>query len=195
MIDGLIGVEQLQLGQQVVNGLLVPVEEAVREPVNQAGETGLETLFNIIEIFRWTLLGLVIAAAGCYALYGCWLLMRAPGNPQMMDRAKTQIGISFLAAAIATGVFLGIGAGIDLLSSASGGTTFDVGDVSRVNNSGREVPIGTFLGIYGGSAVLCPGSDPGTAWTTGATEGSVGESWIYVPADTTTGTPAFCRSQ
>ena len=174
MFEGVIGLEQLQLGQQVVSQLVGPVGGVELEPANQAGETGIGTVFNILEIVRWTLLGIVISLAGIFGLWGTILLLRGATNPQVMERAKAQIVVSFVASGIAVGIFVGIGAVIDLMSTASGGTTLDVGDVSKVQNTGRVVPVGTFLGMYGGKAYLCPSlktthddfpTDVTTAWT------------------------------
>ena len=174
MIENGIGVEQLQVAQ-ALSAILAPVGDAAPSVANQAGETGVSTLFNIIELGTRIFIGLLISAAVLYAGWGGFLLMRSSGNPQMLDKARMQVILSVAGAVVGVSAFLLVGSTVDFISGASGGTVVDVGDVSKVNNTGRVVPAGSFLGIYGGTAVLCPSADP--SWSDDA--GTVGEKWDY----------------
>ena len=173
MIEFGIGVEQLQVAQ-VVGQMLVPVGDAAPSVANQAGETGVATLFKIIELGTRIFIGLLTSAAVLYAGWGGFLLMRSAGNPQMLEKARMQVILALVGAVIGVSAFLLVGSAIDFISGASGGTIVDVGDVSKVNNEGRKVPPGSFLGIYGGEAVICPTENP--TWGNGD-PGDVDEVW------------------
>ncbi len=188
MIEFGIGVEQLPVAQ-VMGQMLVLVGDAAPSVADQAGEQGVGTLFNIIELLTRIVIGLLTSAAVVYACYGGFLLMQSAGNPQMLAKARMQIVLSVAGAIVGVSSFLLIGTGIDFISGASGGTVVDVGDVSKVNNAGRVVPVGSFLGIYGGEAVLCPTDAP--SWATAA--GAPGAAWLHTAATATA--DAFCTSQ
>ena len=192
MIEFGIGVEQLPVAQ-VMGQMLVPVGDAAPSVADQAGEQGVGTLFNIIELGTRIVIGLLTSAAVVYACYGGFLLMQSAGNPQMLAKARMQIVLSVAGAVVGVSSFLLIGTGIDFISGASGGTVVDVGDVSKVNNAGRNIPVGSFLGIYGGEAVLCP-TDAAVATAWGA---EVKAAWTHTAAVTTSGSEAaaFCTSK
>ena len=192
MIEFGIGVEQLPVAQ-VMGQMLVPVGDAAPSVANQAGEQGVGTLFNIIELLTRIVIGLLTSAAVIYACYGGFLLMQSAGNPQMLAKARMQIVLSVAGAIVGVSSFLLIGTGIDFISGASGGTVVDVGDVSKVNNAGRVVPVGSFLGIYGGEAVLCPSGTTVATWSAVTTAGTVGASWSHTAATATT--DASCTSK
>ncbi len=190
MFDNGIGVEQLQFAYAVAQAVF-PVGDAAPSVANQAGETGVDTLFNIIELGTRIFIGLLTSAAVLYAGWGGFLLMRSAGNPQMLEKARMQVILALVGVGIGVSAFLLVGTAIDFISGASGGTVVDVGDVSKVNNTGRQVPPGSFLGIYGGEAVLCPTEAPSPAWGTDA--GEVGADWTHTAATATAN--AFCTSQ
>lgn len=182
MIEISAGVEQLQVIQGA-SGLLVPVGDAAPSFANQAGEQGVGTLFNLAEMGLRLLLGIIAFAGIIYASYSGFLFMRAAGNPQMLDRARMQLILAVVGVVIALSAQLVVGATIEFVFGASGGTIADVGDVSKVQTSGATVPSGSFLGIYQGSAVICP-SDLSTGGDIDATDpdgaGTASAAWTIV---------------
>ena len=151
-----VGVEQLHVFQ-MASGMLVPVGEAAPSVANQAGGTGIGTFFNLLEIGFRLFLGVVAVIAGYYFVIGGVQFMRSAGNPQMLSQARMQIALTAVGLAIALSSQLAVGTVVDFLSGASGGTIVDIGDVANVANQEKKVlPSGSFLGLYGGRAVLCP---------------------------------------
>ena len=157
-----IGVEQLHVFQ-AASGMLVPAGDAAPSVANQAGGSGLGTLFNLLEIGFRLVLGVITVVAGYYIAIGGVQFMRAAGNPQMLSQARMQVALAGVGLAIALSSQLVVGTIVDFLSGASGGTIVDIGDVADVENQQKKVlPPGSFLGLYGGRAVLCPAGDTAT---------------------------------
>ena len=170
-----IGVEQLQVFQ-AASGMLVPVGEAAPSVANQAGGTGIGTFFNLLEIGFRLFLGVITVIAGYYFAIGGVQFMRSAGNPQMLSQARMQVALAGVGLAIALSSQLAVGTVVDFLSGASGGTIVDIGDVADVaNQQEKTLPAGSFLGLYGGRAVLC--SDEVEA--PGAAAGITNGQWEY----------------
>lgn len=170
---GTSGVELVRVLAEAAR--MAPVDEPAKQFANQAGVSGISTLFNLIEFVIYLFIGFVVLAAVFFFTKGALMMMQAAGNDQLLSRARWQLVLSIAGGGLAASAFFGIGTFIDILYEASGGAIVDVGNISQAQPSGRQVPPGSFLGIYGGEVILCPAvgssgpilqtSDDGTAAT------------------------------
>ena len=184
-----IGVEQLHVFQ-TASGMLVPVGEAAPSVTNQAGGTGISTVFNLLEVGFRLFLGIVAVAAGYYFAMAGLKFMRAANDPQMLAQARMQVVFTGVGLVMALSAQLAVGTVVDFVSGASGGAIVDIGDVADLESqTAKTLPAGSFLGLYGGRALLCPqasssqadgdaaiavgGPAASAAWQFVATSGSV----------------------
>ena len=184
-----IGVEQLHV-LQTASGMLVPAGEAAPSVANQAGGTGISTFFNLLEVGFRLFLGIVAVIAGYYFAMAGLKFMRSANDSQMLAQARTQVVLTGVGLVIALSSQLLVGTVVDFLAGASGGAIVDIGDVANVESQiAKTLPAGSFLGLYGGRALLCPptgsskadgdaaiatgGPAASAAWEFVATSGSV----------------------
>lgn len=119
--------------------------------------SGVDTIFALIQtLTNYIILGVVAVCVPFFA-YGAYLLIRAAGNPQQLERARSQMIYSGVAGALAVGSFLIIGTFLDVADDAAGGALIDVGNVvvSEADQAGEVRQEGEPLGIYAGKAVRC----------------------------------------
>lgn len=134
---------------------LAPVAEAA-DPGWQAQQI-IERGFQALETgVRWVMGAGFFIAAG-FLGWGFILFNRAADNPQMMSRAKNQILFSLISAAGCAMIFLFIGAGIEIFTTALGGGE-DIGDFGVVSGTQTRAQ-GEFLGVHNNSPVLCNSAD------------------------------------
>lgn len=119
--------------------------------------TGVDTIFNLIQTLTQYAIMAVVALCVLWFVYGTYLLIRAAGNPQQLEKARNQMIFSGVAGALAVGAFLIIGTFLDVANDAAGGNLVDVGNVivTGADQAGEVKQSGEPIGIYAGRAVRC----------------------------------------
>lgn len=167
--------------------LVEPVGGRADMVLNQE-TSGVDTIFALIQtLTQYAIMG-VVAVCVLFFVYGTYLLIRAAGNPQQLERARSQMIYSTVAAALAVGAFLAVGTVLDVADDASGGALIDVGNVivSEEQQTGEIREEGEPLGIYAGRAVRC--TDDVKAASTNPANKAASTDWTW-----TAGTPGTCK--
>ena len=142
--------------------------------------SGVDTIFALIQtLTQYAIMG-VVAVCVLFFVYGTYLLIRAAGNPQQLERARSQMIYSTVAAALAVGAFLAVGTVLDVADDAAGGALIDVGNVivSEDQQAGEIRDEGEPLGIYAGRAVRCTDDIDGTPTEPAALAASQAWGWV-----------------
>ena len=149
------------------------VEPIAEQAYSEQNQSIIEGLFRGGQtIIRWTM-GAGILVAAFFCLLGFMKLNRAADDPQMLARARNQIGLSIASAGGCTLAFFFIGGGVEFFSTAFGGQSVDVGEVGIVQSGATEIRMeGEFIGMYNNQVVLCEDgfaglTDLGWTWADG----------------------------